>query len=215
VRQVAELLAHDEGTPSLAEQAAFARAVGARARALSAGGTPDPRYAEVVDTVSTYVAARRALGLTETQVARGASPLDARRALRGLGLAVLAPLALLGAALYAIPYRLPRLATRLARGEADVVSTYKLAIGLVAFPAWAATLLAGTLVFGRSLTERLGGAALALAAPLAALVWIDRLDDRRGRRLLEVASAAGRRSLARVRLLRRRALDAIGAAREP
>ena len=54
---------------------------------------------------------------------------------------------------------------------------------------------------------------LVLVSPFAALLWVDRLDDHRGARLLRTASSAGVRDLARLRLLRRRALDAIEAAR--
>ncbi|MEO6952901.1 MAG: 1-acyl-sn-glycerol-3-phosphate acyltransferase [Polyangia bacterium] len=209
VREVAEMLAFEEHDRSQAARTEIARGVVAQARAL---GADDPRYRAVADAVETYAAARRATGLTDAQVARGAVAFRFSRLLRGLGLGLLAPLALVGAVLYQVPYRLPRLATRMAKGEVDVVSTYKLAIGLVAFPLWLALLivLSSTLLTGPS---RLAALALTLVTPFCALAWSDVLDDQRGRRLLRTASTAGVRDLARLRLLRRRGLDAIEAAR--
>ena len=179
---------------------------------MRALGTADPRYRSVADAVETYAQARNATGLTDAQVARGTGRFRVSRLVRGLGLVLVLPLALAGALLYQVPYRVPRLASRLAKGELDVVSTYKLALGLVAFPVWLALLLtlACTQLTG---TLRLGALALVLVTPFCALAWSDVLDDQRGRRLLRTASSAGLRDLGRLRLLRRRALDAIEAAR--
>jgi len=213
LRSAAEILAHEGGTPdapTLAAKATLARAVITRARDL---GADDPRYGDVVSTVDEYVRARRAVGLTESQVARDGTSVGFSRFLRGLALTVLAPFALLGSLLYSVPYRVTRLAGRLAQGETDVVSTYKLGLGLIAFPLWAALLT----VLGVWIAPDLHGAALHVLlvwlTPFAALRWLDRLDDRRGLRLLKTVSAPGVRSLARLRLLRARALDALHAAR--
>jgi hypothetical protein len=213
VRQVAEILAHEQRSrePSLSTEATIARTVFARA-----GELDEKRYQAVVEAVDGYVRARTALGLTEEQVVRDAPRLGLARMLRGLGLIVSAPFALLGALLYQIPYRLPRLiAGWLAHGELDVVSTYKLAIGLIVFPLWTALLL----FFGVRIAPNTLGAILhvflILVSPFAALLWLDRLDDHRGARWLRTASSAGVRDLARLRLLRRRALDAIALARNP
>ena len=207
VRELAQMLAHEAHHSSLAAQTGRARDVIARARAL---GHEDPRYRAVATAVGNYREARQASGLTDEQVARGKDTHP--RLVRGLVLALLAPVALVGALFYFVPYRLPRLATKLAKGELDVVSTYKLAIGLVAFPTWmtALVVLACTLLPPHF---RAPLAALAVLSPFAALVWIDRLDDRRGLRLLRTASSEGIRDLARLRLLRRHALDAVLAAR--
>ena len=209
VREVAEMLAYEDHDRSQAARTEIARAVVAQARAL---GHDDPRYRSVADAVEMYATARRATGLTDAQVARGAGVFRFSRLLRGLGLGLIAPLALVGAVLYQVPYRLPRLATRMAKGELDVVSTYKLALGLVAFPLWATLLvtLSCTLLGG---TLRLAALGLVLVTPFCALAWSDVLDDQRGRRLLRTASTAGVRDLARLRLLRRRGLDAVEAAR--
>ena len=214
LRSAAEILAQEASptpdAPTLAAQAELARAVITRARDL---GAEDPRHVAVVRAVDEYVHARRAVGLTEAQVARDGQGLGAARFLRGLALTALAPFALLGALLYFVPYRLPRLAGRLAHGETDVVSTYKLGLGLVAFPLWTALLLAGGIWIA---PDRHGAALhvlLILLTPFAALRWLDRLDDRRGLRLLKTVSTPGLRSLARLRLLRARALDALQSAR--
>jgi hypothetical protein len=208
VRDAAEILVHEHPQASLAGQSEIAREIVTRARAL---GPDDPAYRAVADAVAGYARARRALGLSEEQVARGRTPLGLVRLLRGLYLTLLAPLALVGALLYFVPYRLPRLATRLARGEDDVVSTYKLGIGMLAFPLWSALLL-GLALHSGDLHQRMIHVALVLLSPWAALRWLDRLDDHRGLRLLQTASTAGRRQLARLRLLRGRAIDALQAA---
>lgn len=211
IREVAQMLAHEEHHRSLASQTELARAVIARGRAL---GHEDPRYRAAADAVEAYRHARLACDLTDEQVARGNETysLTLTRLARGLVLLALAPLALVGALLYAVPYRLPRVATRLAKGEVDVVSTYKLAIGLVAFPLWLAGLIALAMTVAPASMRALL-AVLVVVSPFSALAWLDRIDDRRGLRLLRTAFHDGIRDLARLRLLRRRALDALFAAR--
>ncbi len=215
IRRVAELLANEAKTGGYATQVEIAREVVVAAHAL---GPDDPRYRAVVDAISEYSRSLSAAKITDRQVAGGRS-LTFRRALRGLWLMLLAPFALLGALLWLVPYRLPRLATSLAKGEIDVVSTYKLGIGMVAFPTWLA--LWSTLVLWRvpGWPAQLALLALAPISAWAALVWVDRLDDRRGARLLREASAAGKRELKGLAELRRRALAAVhvaaGAARQP
>ncbi len=95
----------------------------------------------------------------------------ARGALRLLTL----PLAMIGMVLYWAPYQLPRAITRRLHGDADVTSTYKLGIGLLVHPLWAA--IAITVAF---VTLERSVAALAtavvLTSPFAALPWLDRWD---------------------------------------
>jgi glycerol-3-phosphate O-acyltransferase / dihydroxyacetone phosphate acyltransferase len=86
------------------------------------------------------------------------------------------PLAVLGMALHILPYQLVRLGVRLARPEADVEATYKIAGGVVIFPlAWA---------LEAWLVARIGGPWLAGLLVLAlvpagffALAWQARLHD--------------------------------------
>lgn len=222
IREIAEILAassrheaRDHGAPreagTLDARAVIAREAFARAREV------DPeRYQAVVEAVDRYVHARAALGLTEEQVARGQEVLDPRRLLRAFLLSLSAPLALVGALLYQLPYRLPRLvAARLSQGEGDVISSYKLGVALLAFPIWIGALIAAALALVHPAWGRLACVALIVASPLCSIVWIDRLDDRRGRRFLTTASTAGVKELARLRLLRSHAVDAILAARKP
>lgn len=205
IRQVAEILAYEQpGAHGLGAQAVIAREVFARAREVDAA-----RYQAVVEAVDRYAQARAALGLSEEQVVRDAG-FGPSQLLRGLGLLLSAPFAIAGALLYQLPYRVPRwLAGRLAHGELDVVSTYKLAVGLIVFPLWMGALLALDVWFAPGDLVLVGAALTILVSPFAALTWVDRLDDHRGRRLLQTASAAGLRNLARLRLLRQRALDVI------
>ena len=108
-------------------------------------------------------------------------------------MALLLPLALPGAVLWWLPYQVPRLvAARLAHGDRDVVSTYKLAAGLVVFPLWAATLVSASFVWV-PWPFSLGAAAVAVASPFAALAWLDYLDKPRARR--RVADEASRDAL--------------------
>lgn len=85
------------------------------------------------------------------------------------------PLAVVGMVLYWLPYQLPRLVTRKLQGDPDVASTYKLGVGLLVFPIWAALLLvaAGKLLGGTALAVAV---AIVVTTPFAALPWLDRLD---------------------------------------
>jgi 1-acyl-sn-glycerol-3-phosphate acyltransferase len=86
------------------------------------------------------------------------------------------PLALLGTLLHALPYQIVRLGVRLARPEADVEATYKVAGGVVIYPlAWALEVW---------LAAHYGGPWLAVLLVLAliptgffALAWQARLHD--------------------------------------
>jgi glycerol-3-phosphate O-acyltransferase/dihydroxyacetone phosphate acyltransferase len=215
IRAAAEILAHevsDRDEHTLAAQVDLAREIIARSRAL---GPDDPTYQKVADAVGNYEEARRAVGLSEEQVARGDERVGLGRMLRGLGLLIIAPLAIVGALLYFVPYKLPKLGERVAKGEQDVVSTYKLGIGLVVFPLWTIGLLVLGWIFAPDPHGRWLHTALILLSPWAALRWADRLDDHRGLRLIKTASSGGVRELARLRLLRGRAVDALLAARPP
>jgi glycerol-3-phosphate O-acyltransferase/dihydroxyacetone phosphate acyltransferase len=95
-----------------------------------------------------------------------------------LRLLMLAPLALVGAVLYALPYRVPRLVARTSGPEIDLRSTYKLLSGVLVFVVWALLLLwAVWKVPGLPFAV---GAAVVVFAPLAALVWLDAFDEAPG-----------------------------------
>lgn len=85
------------------------------------------------------------------------------------------PVALIGMVLYWLPYQLPRAVTRRLKGDPDVSSTYKLGVGLVVHPLWAA--IAITVAFLTLDTPfALLATAIALTSPFAALPWLDRWD---------------------------------------
>lgn len=207
IRRIAELLANEAQSGDYASQVEIARGVVSTARAL---GPEDPRYRAVVHAVGEYSRSLSAAKITDRQVAHGRS-LTLRRIVRGVWLSLLSPLAVLGAVLWFVPYRLPRLATGLAKGETDVVSTYKLGIGVLVFPLWFAGLVGATAWWPGSL-RLLALLAIPLSA-YAALVWVDRLDDRRGARLLREVSTSGRKELLTLAELRRGAIAAVEAAR--
>ena len=208
-RRVAELLSNQAQTGTFANQIEIAREVVQKAHAL---GADDPRYRAVVESVSAYSVALSIAGLSDRQIAHGRS-LTLPRLLHGLWLTLLLPFSILGAVLFFVPYRLPRLASRLAHGEIDVLSTYKLGIGMVAFPTWLVLLLVATCQMTASPLARLLAMALVPICAYAALIWVDRLDDRRGSRLAHQASRSGQTQLAALAELRARALAAIDAAR--
>jgi glycerol-3-phosphate O-acyltransferase/dihydroxyacetone phosphate acyltransferase len=85
------------------------------------------------------------------------------------------PLALLGMLLYWVPYQLPRQVARRLHGDPDVTSTYKLGVGLLVHPLWAAILI--TLAFVKLPTALATiAAAIVMTSPFAALPWLDRWD---------------------------------------
>jgi hypothetical protein len=101
------------------------------------------------------------------------------------------PLAVAGMILYWVPYQLPRQVTRRLRGDPDVTSTYKLGVGLLVHPLWAAIVIA--LAFTRldtSLATLV--TAIVITSPFAALPWLDRWD-RLAARLRLIAPREDRR----------------------
>jgi 1-acyl-sn-glycerol-3-phosphate acyltransferase len=169
VARVAALFAADAGDTTLAGWNAIGRQVTEAKDALRA--TSMATYDAIAAAVTRYYAMLDAAGERDEEVAAGAPP--PRRPLRILAFVAALPLAALGVVLYWLPYQLPRVAARLARGEADAVSTYKLGTGLVVFPLWACALIAIAL----SMWPPAIGLALAvaiIAAPFAALAFLDR-----------------------------------------
>jgi hypothetical protein len=111
----------------------------------------------------------------------------------------LAPLAISGFALYAIPYFIPRMVAR--RADEDAVSTVKLATALVVYPLWMGGLVGASLVMLPPPLS-LGAAAIAIASPFAALRWLDEYWER-DRDITDDERA----QLARLRIAARTAID--------
>jgi hypothetical protein len=121
---------------------------------------------------------------------------------RTLGLGLLLPPALVGVAAWAPPYLLTRRVVPRFRPQLDQVATYKLATGILAFPAWLA--LATTLAW--LLWGWRWGVGLLVGAPLAglaAIAWRERAD--RAREDLRVFMRVFRDRRARDRLAAQRA----------
>lgn len=206
VARVAELLAHDGGDRTLGRWSDVGRQVELANRTLR---TVDPAVvARVAQHVDAYYAELERLGVTDAQVAEGVRAPGARLAgddelARAAGSRwkrlALAPLAASGFALYAIPYFIPRW---VARGkDEDDVSTIKLGTALLVYPLWMGGLVAGALVL---LPPPLSfaAAAVAIAAPFAALRWLDAWYTR-GKR----ATPDDLAHLARLRIAARTAID--------
>jgi glycerol-3-phosphate O-acyltransferase/dihydroxyacetone phosphate acyltransferase len=205
IARVAEMLANDAGDRSLERWNTIGRQVEAARKSL---GGRDAVVEDVRAAVDHYYALLEREGLADHQFGPDATPASGRGLAKAVGLAALAPLAVTGAALYWVPYQLPRLVARLTGGPVDKVSTYKLATGLVVYPVWAGGLL--TLSFTLlPPPASLAAAAVVITSPFAALAWIDttpamirtlRLATR-GKRLVEVGLARAR-ALERIRAAR-------------
>lgn len=179
IARVAEMLAHEAGELSLAAWNALGRQVEAARKALGEGG--HAHYQRVERAVTRYHELLASAGLRDADVAIERDPGEV--ALRRLWRVLLLPLALCALVLYAVPYQVPKLASKMAKGEGDVVSTYKIGLGLVVFPAWAALLVVLSLVLPLSswmgVAEPWGrviGALVSLLSPFAALPWLDAYD---------------------------------------
>ncbi len=170
VARVAQLIAHDTGDASLGAWSSIGRRVELAHRTLR--DLDRDRVERVRARVAEYQAALDRLGLRDDQVAAGVA---GDRPSQRIRMALLAPLAIPGIALYAIPYFVPRMVARSA--DQDAVSTYKLAAGLAVYPVWMGGLVAASFAFLPP-GLKLAGAALAIASPFAALAWLDAWDAR-------------------------------------
>lgn len=190
VVRAAEMFAHEEKTLEAVNR--VGRRVENARRALA--GTSPELVASLESRLRDYFAKIDREEVTDEIVARGGSfDMNAGRVVRAAIMISTLPLAVVAVVLYFVPYQLPRLVTRLLRGDPDVASTYKLGVGLLVYPIWAAVLI--TFAFAFVPSEHAAMAtAIVLAAPFAALPWLDRWDR-----------LATRLSLA----LRRRRLEAL------
>ncbi|HEY4118890.1 MAG TPA: 1-acyl-sn-glycerol-3-phosphate acyltransferase [Byssovorax sp.] len=170
IARVAAMLAHDEGHPTLERWNEIGRAVEAARKALKHGD--EATVTHVGAAIDGYHALLERAGVSDAEIAATAA--RDRPSLVRLG--ALAPLAAVGAALYALPYQLPRFVTKFQRTDADEVSTIKLGVGLLVYPAWAAALVGGGFAL---LPAPVAGAfaVVAIASPFAALAWLDALPE--------------------------------------
>jgi glycerol-3-phosphate O-acyltransferase / dihydroxyacetone phosphate acyltransferase len=160
VARVAELLAHDEGDRSLAAWNSIGRQVIVAKETIASEHVRD-----VEEAVTRYYDLLERTGVREDHVVAGV-PRPPGRLMRALGLIAILPLAIVGFIVYAIPYQLPKLARRLAGSEQDVVSTYKLGLGIAAYVLWTIPLA----------FLRWWAPLVALVCGMCALIWLDRSE---------------------------------------
>ncbi len=202
IARVAERLANEAGDASLAGWSSLGRQVELAGKTLRAA---DPALvAEVTACVDRYYGELARLGLGDAQLAAARAAITKPRS-RWLGRAALAPLAIPGIALYAIPYFIPRLVARGA--DRDEVSSRKLGAALIVYPLWAAGLVTLSFVLIPPPLS-LGAAAIVIVSPFAALRWLDAYWNR------TPSHDATPDELARLARLRADARAAIDRARE-
>jgi glycerol-3-phosphate O-acyltransferase / dihydroxyacetone phosphate acyltransferase len=198
VARVAEMLANDAGDASLSGWNTIGRQV------EHAGEVLREAAPSIVDHVrrhvGVYYGELARFGLTDAQLSapRAAITKPPSRWLRRVALA---PLAVPGIALYAIPYFIPRMIAR--RSDPDAVSTVKLGAALVVYPLWAAGLVSLSFVLLPPPLS-LAAAAVAIASPFAALSWLDAYWNRAPE---HEATPADLAQLARMRIAARTAID--------
>lgn len=191
IARVAEILAHDapDSDGSLAAWNSIGRQVELAGRTLREA---EPALvARIREHVATYYTELDRLGRRDRQPDR-----PKHSAVRRLALA---PLAISGIALYAIPYFVPRFIAR--SHDPDAVSTVKLGAALVVYPVWMAGLVGMSfIVLPPPLS--LGAAAVVIASPFAALTWLDEYWERQAD-----ATPDELAHLARLRIAARTAID--------
>ncbi len=205
IARIAEMLTNDSGDRSLERWNSIGRRVEAARKALR--GVGEETVAEVGRAVSAYYARIEEEGLADEQLAAGGEP-AAVNTLADAALALCLPLAAAGAVLYAVPYHLTRAAAGRIADADDELSTYKLGVGLLAYPLWALALTGGGFVLLPPPIAA-GFAVVVIASPFAALAWHD--ASPRVRRAVRFVARADR--IAELRTLRVEALAQIERAR--
>jgi glycerol-3-phosphate O-acyltransferase / dihydroxyacetone phosphate acyltransferase len=198
VARVAEMLANDAGDATLGGWSSIGRQVELAERTLR-DGAPDV-IADVATRVDAYYRELARLGLVDAQLAAARAAVR-KPSRRWLGRAALAPLALPGIALYAIPYFIPRMVAR--TQDADAVSSVKLGTALLVYPLWAAGLVTLSFIVVPPPLS-LVAAGVVIASPFAALRWLDAYWNRMP---AHEATADELAQAARLRIAARTAID--------
>lgn len=208
IARVAEMLTNDGGDRTLERWNTIGRRVEAARKALrGARDAEEATVQAVAEVVGRYYERLAEEGLADEQLAAGGDP-GTTNTVADAALVLSLPLAVLGAALYAVPYQLTRFAATRIAHDADELSTYKIGVGLLAYPIWAAGLLGtGWLVMPAPLAA--GWSAVVIASPFAALAWHD--AEPRLRRAVRFATRGER--LSELRALRGEAISRIQATR--
>jgi 1-acyl-sn-glycerol-3-phosphate acyltransferase len=198
IARVAEMLTNDDGDASLSGWNSIGRKVELAGKTLR-GADPE-LVASVTARVDAYYSELQRLGLTDAQLAAARAAAHKPKT-RWVRRAALAPLAIPGIALYAIPYFIPRLAAR--STDADAISTVKLGTALVVYPLWAAGLVTLSFVLIPPPLS-LAAAAVVVISPFAALRWLDAYWNRTPSHEATPDELA---QLARLRIAARTAID--------
>jgi len=197
VARVAEMLANDAGDATLSGWSTIGRQVELAARTLREA---DPEtVARVREKVDAYYRELDRLARRDAHISTTRTAPKPRS--RWLGRAAIAPLAIPGFALYAIPYFIPRLVARASDG--DAVSTVKLGTALLVYPLWAAGLVGLSFALIPPPLSFVA-ATVVLASPFAALRWLDAYWARAPER---DATADELAQLNRLRIAARTAID--------
>jgi glycerol-3-phosphate O-acyltransferase/dihydroxyacetone phosphate acyltransferase len=205
IARVAEMLTNDTGDHSLERWNTIGRQVEAARRSLRGGG--EAEIDRIGRAVGRYYGRLEEEGLADEQLAHGSDP-GAVNTVANAALWLSLPLAVAGALLYAVPYQVTRLAAGRIAHETDELSTYKIGVGLLAYPLWAAALAGGAFVFLPAPLAA-GLTAVVIASPFAALAWHDAAP--RVRRAVRFATREGR--LAELGALRAAAMALIAETR--
>ncbi len=199
IARVAEMLANDAGDATLSGWSTIGRQVDDAAVTLR---DADPALtARVRDRVELYFSELARLGRTDAQLA-AARAAETKPRSRWLRRAALAPLAIPGFILYAIPYWIPRMVAERTVDD-DALSTMKLGVALVVYPIWAAGLIIASFTLIPPPLS-LAAAFVVIASPFAALRWLDAYWERT---VHHDATPDELANLARLRIAARTAID--------
>lgn len=177
--RVAEMFANDTEDVSLENMNRVGRRIEQARRVLATLSPEDVRAIE--ERLRAYGRRLEQEETSDDRVARVAHDrprpaLAPDRALRAALMVLTLPLAAFATVIYWLPYQLPRFVTKRLNEDPDTSSTYKLGVGLVVYPVWAALAIAIAFWRSPSLAYALGATALLLVSPFAALAWLDRWD---------------------------------------
>lgn len=198
VQQAAEVFASESGPLALGERVPLQQRFVVGYRALVE--REPARLNALVERLRGYVARLEAAGLSDRQVRATWERARRRGLARLLGLLAQAPLALLGAVLNWVPYRIIGRIAHSVRDEPDQPATFKLLASLILYPiVWSAEAGTAARAWGGA-----AGCALALVAPLTGWIavrfqerwggllrgarawWLFRRDPRRAAELREL-----------------------------
>jgi len=196
--RVAGMFARDADDTSLAHLNQIGRRI-EQARRVLASSSPAEVH-EIEERLRAYMTRVEEAETSDdvvARVARGASSgLEPAREARAAAMLATLPLALVAVVIYWLPYQLPRFVTRRLKGDPDVASTYKLGVGLVVYPMWAAATTALAYAVLPSIDLVLLAVVVILASPFAALGWLDRWDRLAARSRMLAPSEQRRERLA-------------------